>query len=206
MDEFVDGSEQDDDTTLIEVVMDDALREDKESAVTKAGISQGPRDWNMEYRLEASTLKSFNPVPLMNHIMMEVPGLRAIGGQLYTVVAELFSNAFEHGVLGLESSMKQSPDGFVEYYRQREKRVAALEEGFVRINMHHTGDGDSGKLTLTLEDSGDGFDYQQHDISIGNNYSGRGIPLIESICDSIEYHGKGNKVSVVIHWPLELET
>ncbi len=208
VDEFVDGSEQDDDTTLIEVVMDDALREDNESGVTKAGISQGPRDWSMEYRLEASTLKSFNPVPLMNHIMMEVPGLRAIGGQLYTVVAELFSNAFEHGVLGLHSSMKQSPDGFMEYYRQREKRVAELEEGFVRINMHHTGVGDSGTLTLTLEDSGDGFDYKGHNRveGSGNNYSGRGIPLIESICDSIEYRGKGNEVSVVIHWPLEQAT
>ena len=144
----------------------------------------------------------------MNHIMMEVPGLRAIGGQLYTVVAELFSNAFEHGVLDLQSSMKQSPDGFIEYYRQREKRVAELEEGFVRINMHHTGVGESGTLTLTLEDSGDGFDYKRHDREegSGNNYSGRGIPLIESICDSIEYRGKGNEVSVVIHWPLEQAT
>ncbi|MEK9765077.1 MAG: fused response regulator/phosphatase, partial [Thalassolituus sp.] len=74
----------------------------------KGTAGTGPIDWSMDYCLEASTLRAFNPVPLMNHIMMEVPGLRAIGGQLYTVVAELFSNAFEHGVLGLESSLKDS--------------------------------------------------------------------------------------------------
>lgn len=205
VDAFVGGSEQDDDTTLIEVVMDDFDNTEELEQKTLAGISQGPRDWSMDYRLEASTLKAFNPVPLMNHIMMEVPGLRAIGGQLYTVVAELFSNAFEHGVLELDSSLKKSPDGFMEYYQQREARVANLSDGFVRIRMSHKGGEGSGVLTLTVEDSGNGFDYshreqQQHQ---GNNYSGRGIPLLENICDSVRYLGNGNTVEAVIHWPLD---
>ena len=205
VDEFVDGTEQDDDTTLIEVIMTDMLEREESGAVTKTGNTVGPRDWSMDYCLEASTLQNFNPVPLMNHIMMEVPGLRAIGGQLYTVVAELFSNAFEHGVLGLSSSLKQSPDGFMAYYQQREARVAALTEGFVRFRMDHTGDGDSGVLTLTVSDSGEGFDYAAAPTSDANqnDYSGRGIPLLRTICDTIEYRGKGNEVVVTIPWPME---
>ncbi|WP_369985522.1 SpoIIE family protein phosphatase [Thalassolituus sp.] len=205
VDEFVDGTEQDDDTTLIEVIMTDMLEREESGAVTKTGNTVGPRDWSMEYSLEASTLQNFNPVPLMNHIMMEVPGLRAIGGQLYTVVAELFSNAFEHGVLGLSSALKQSPDGFMAYYQQRETRVAALTEGFVRFRMDHIGDGDSGVLTLTVSDSGEGFDYAAASTSgtDQNDYSGRGIPLLRTICDTIEFRGKGNEVVVTIPWPME---
>ena len=162
----------------------------------------------MEYHMEASTLRTFNPVPLMNHIMMEVPGLRAIGGQLYTVMAELFSNSLEHGVLGLKSSLKGSADGFMEYYRLREERASSLQDGYVRVTMQHTGDDASGDLTLTIEDSGDGFEYDNSVLfkASDNTYSGRGIPLLNSICRSLKYKGKGNIVEAVIHWPIESKT
>ena len=212
--EFIGESEQDDDTTLIEVIMSESLhdtREDsgqnKSSNIANAN-SRGPMDWRMEYHMEASTLRTFNPVPLMNHIMMEVPGLRAIGGQLYTVMAELFSNSLEHGVLGLKSSLKGSADGFMEYYRLREERASSLQDGYVRVTMQHTGDDASGDLTLTIEDSGDGFEYDNSVLfkASDNTYSGRGIPLLNSICRSLKYKGKGNIVEAVIHWPIESKT
>lgn len=205
VDEFIGESAQDDDITLIEVVMAATLHDAKKETKTNSGASTlGPMDWCMDYHMEATTLRSFNPVPLMNHIMMEVPGLCAIGGQLYTVMAELFSNAFEHGVLGMNSSMKASADGFMEYYRLREERVAQLTDGYIRISMKHTGDHDQGDLTLIIEDSGPGFDYNDRVFQASeNNYSGRGIPLLASICRSLEYKGKGNIVEAQIHWPLE---
>jgi signal transduction histidine kinase len=131
--------------------------------------------------------------------------LRAMGGQLYTVMAELFSNAFEHGVLGLSSSLKATPQGFMEYYRQREERLDGLVDGFVRIHMQHRGDGRSGELILRIEDSGPGFDYQEvlerKRRGGGNEYSGRGLRLIDEICDSLQYIGIGNQVEAVIRWP-----
>lgn len=201
--DFVGKTEQDDDTTLIEVVMTDMLEQTESGVVAGTGNAIGPLDWSMDYRLEASSLRSFNPVPLLNHIMMEVPGLRAMGGQLYTVIAELFSNAFEHGVLGLSSTLKQSPDGFMTYYRQRETRIAELSDGFVQFRMDHRGNGESGMLTLTVSDSGRGFDYAavMSVESGGNDYCGRGIPLLQSICDTIDFSEDGNEVVVTIPWP-----
>ena len=201
---FIDGKEQDDDTTLIEVVMDDMTADDDAQAASSTGGAQGPMDWSMDYVLEASTLQHFNPVPLMNHIMMEVPGLRAMGGQLYTVMAELYSNAFEHGVLGLDSELKKSSEGFMQYYQQREERMKTLDTGYVRIRMSHRGDGQQGDLTLRVEDSGQGFDYLTlRDAPDDHQYSGRGIPLLKRICSQLEYQGEGNIVEAVIHWPLE---
>jgi len=166
-----------------------------------SGPLSGPIDWEMEYRLGPDTLKNFNPLPLMIHIMMEVPGLRAMGGQLYTVMAELFSNSFEHGVLGLDSSLKNSADGFVQYYREREKQLQVLQQGHIHITLSHQGDGRSGALTIRIEDSGAGFDYGGIQ-GQKNPYSGRGIPLISQVCESLNYLGKGNIVEAVIRWPV----
>ena len=54
---------------------------------------------------------------------MEVPGLRPHSSRLYTILAELYSNALEHGVLGLSSRLKSSSDGFGEYYAQRSLKL-----------------------------------------------------------------------------------
>ena len=204
--DFLQGNDQDDDTTLLELTM--VEQEDYRDVIMEvsAGPVSGPVDWEMTYELGPDSLKNFNPMPLMMHIMMEVPGLRQMGGQLYTVFAELFSNAFEHGVLELNSALKRSANGFLEYYQQREQRLKELKGGYVRIHMQHNGDGHSGELTLRIEDSGSGFDHAaigfNRDNSTGNNnYSGRGIPLINSICSSLRYLGVGNQVEAVIRWP-----
>ncbi len=207
LDEFLSGCERDDDTTLIELRMAEESSLEAYLPDMQAGPMAGPVGWHMVYRMEADTLRHFNPLPLLMHVMMEVPGLRVMGGELHTVLAELFSNAFEHGVLGLDSSLKTSPQGFMEYYRRREQQLQQLEDGFVEVRMRHEGDGHSGRLILQVEDSGPGFDYQalpQYDQSNSANqkhYCGRGIPLLSEICQRLSYQGKGNRVEAVIDWP-----
>lgn len=210
--DFVGETERDDDTTIIELKMvaEDELEESV--LVLEQGMVTGPSDWKMDYELGVDSLRHFNPLPLMMHIMMEVPALRTMGGQLYTVVAELFSNAFEHGVLKLDSALKSSPAGFAEFYSLREQRLNELEAGFIKIKMTHTSEyGRSGVFNLSIEDSGDGFEYSneryQNREQVNNKtqgahkFSGRGIPLIYSLCHSLEYIGCGNKVVAEIHWP-----
>lgn len=204
--EFVGQSQRDDDTTLIEMKMVDEAELELCFPSVQQGVIAGPSDWKMEYELGVDSLKHFNPLPLLMHIMMEVPALRSMGGQLFTVVSELFSNAFEHGILRLDSSLKSSPTGFAEYYQLRQQRLDALTESFIRFNMAHTSEnGRSGIFRLTVEDSGQGFDYpikfHQDESQVKNKFSGRGIPLIYSLCHSLEYQGSGNKVVAEIHWP-----
>ncbi len=204
--EFVGQSQRDDDTTLIEMKMVDEAELELCFPSVQHGVIAGPSDWKMEYELGVDSLKHFNPLPLLMHIMMEVPALRSMGGQLFTVVSELFSNAFEHGILRLDSSLKSSPTGFAEYYQLRQQRLDALTESFIRFNMTHTSEnGRSGIFRLTVEDSGQGFDYpikfHQDESQVKNKFSGRGIPLIYSLCHSLEYQGSGNKVVAEIHWP-----
>ncbi len=204
LNDFLQGTDHDDDATLLELRMVNESELEKADVKLTSGPIAGPVDWQMRYELGPESLKNFNPLPLMIHIMMEVPGLRVMGGQLYTVMAELFSNAFEHGVLGLNSSLKHSADGFMQYYRERSERLAGLEDAYIIIDMKHSGDGHSGRLVLTVEDSGPGFDFQGLCNRSGmqaNAYSGRGLPLVAGICESLSYQGIGNKVEAVLRWP-----
>ena len=156
----------------------------------------------MEYELGPKTLRDFNPLPLMLHIVMEVPGLRPYNGQIYTILAELFSNAMEHGVLGLKSDLKATAAGFIEYYENRTHLLETLDSGYVRFRFTHAPTKDGGVLTIRLEDSGRGFDIRDKlNVQIKRGgYSGRGVPLIRSLCDSVEYKDKGNAVEATYVW------
>jgi hypothetical protein len=75
---------------------------------------------------------------------MEVHDLRPRGGALYTVLAELYSNALEHGLMGLDSRLKCDAEGFARYYAERRERLQNLSHGFVRFHLDLAPHGDGG--------------------------------------------------------------
>ena len=209
--QFQGNCEHDDDVTLLELEMMDRAVLGEPPSNAETAPTGGPIDWSLSYRLGPQSLRSFNPLPLMMHIIMEVPALQNINGQLYSILSELYSNALEHGVLGLDSSLKQSSEGFMRYYQEREVRLQQLHDGHVTIELEHTGSGDQGSLLLRFRDSGPGFDWQamvkRNRCASGDahRYCGRGIPLLSSICTSLEYKETGNVVEAVIDWPINAE-
>jgi hypothetical protein len=209
---FAGETEMDDDTTIIELKMVDEAELEPSTLISAQGAVTSPSDWRIEYELGVDSLKNIHPLPLVMHIMMEVPALRVMSGELFTVLSELFSNALEHGVLKLDSALKSTPAGFSKYYHLREQCLSELKSGFIKINMTHVSEhGRSGIFSLSLEDSGEGFDHSKESyqrklktnsqVRLADALSGRGIPLISSLCNSLEYSGCGNKVIAEIHWP-----
>lgn len=194
---------RDDDVTLIEICMleDDALLDVPTYASSSAA---GPQNWRFSYELGAESLKIFNPLPLLQHILMSVPELSFHGGSIYVVLAETFSNALEHGVLGLDSAKKSSVAGFGEYYAQREEVLDQLTKGFVRFEFRCFGDVTGGSLSIKVIDSGPGFDYAKYEKNMDDSaYHGRGLPLLRSLCKSLEYQGCGNEVEAIFEWVSE---
>src|SRR5690606_773203 len=116
-------------------------------------------EWAMRFEVKPTSFKVFDPLPMLLNVLMEVPSLRAFSSTIYTILAELYTNALEHGVLKLDSGLKQTPDGFSEYYRLREERINQVDSGYVRINISHKTNENGGLLKVRIEDSGDGFDY-----------------------------------------------
>jgi two-component sensor histidine kinase len=122
---------------------------------------------------------------------------------LYSVLTELYSNALEHGVLGLDSELKRDARGFAQYYRQRNERLAALDSGFVRLQLRVTPEGNGGgRLTIRVEDSGNGFDVPQvlARPTPSQGLSGRGVSLVRQLSERAEWAEDGRSVCVEFAW------
>ncbi|MBU3071177.1 fused response regulator/phosphatase [Aestuariicella sp. G3-2] len=199
--EYAEG-ERDDDLSLIELTMDHPERTRQQTQELASHRYGGLLEWSLSMELKPSTLRMFDPLPLLLNVLIDVPGLRTHSGTLYTILAELYSNALEHGVLELPSSWKKTPEGFERYYLEREKRVLALEEGVIQFDLDHELQAEGGILTIRVRDSGSGFEHKDNFNSEfeTQEYSGRGIALLRSLCDTVQYSDSGNEVEVTFHW------
>ncbi|WJN57650.1 fused response regulator/phosphatase [Pseudomonas sp. SO81] len=194
--------EAQDDVSMIELSMvDDSVLSRPPLAFSDSGQSS-PLDWSASFEFRAEALKRFNPLPFLLQLLMEVRGLRAQGGALYTVMAELYSNALEHGVLGLDSKLKSDAQGFAQYYRERSQRLLTLQEGFVRFDLELLPEAGGGCLRIHVQDSGAGFDVsraldRQRDC---DSLSGRGLRLICQLADQCQWSPDGRGAIVEFRW------
>ena len=199
---FRKGEGQDDDITMIEVTCDaDCQRRANENTSNRLP-ARAPAYWQVCYELSSECLRSLDPLLLFLQNLMDVQGLHSHRERLYTIFAELFANALEHGLLRLDSKWKKTSDGFAKYYAEREKRLEELEGEWIRIRLTYHPLDAGGELTIHLEDSGPGFDYETvfPDLEANTSHSGRGIPLVRSLCTRFGLEGDGNCVEAVYCW------
>ena len=161
-----------------------------------------PLDWSVSFEFRAQTLKNYNPLPYLLQLLLEVHGLREQSGALYSVMAELYSNALEHGVLGLDSALKRDAQGFAQYYRQRNERLAQLNSGYVRVHVQVAPTDQGGTMTLRVEDSGSGFDVDRElarPVDV-DRLSGRGLSLVRQLSSAVRWSDGGRSVCVEFCW------
>jgi CheY-like chemotaxis protein len=195
--------EQLDDHTLIEIGMlsDEVILEKDSRDRKQVRLGLGPQQWSFQYELRGDSLRQFDPIPVLTHIFLQTPGLRQHSGKVNTILAELYSNALEHGILGLSSDIKQDSEGFSRYYQMRSERLQALQEGSIVISADHTPNEEGGVLSLRIKDSGPGFDFMPPPDHTGRpRFYGRGMILVSSLCQNVEYKGPGNEVMVEFAW------
>lgn len=201
-----DGARDDDFTVAVIEMLHEAEVQMDTLNLVEASAVVGGSDWAFSYEMFNSTIREFNPVPLLLHVVSEVPGLKQHSQTLYTIFAELVSNAIDHGILRLESSLKKDSDGFHKYYELRSERLAAIDGHSVHIDVRHHPLPGGGLLTIKIRDSGAGFDLAKTQTVVAgaeNPYSGRGIHLLRSLCEKVEFLGIGNEVEVRYRWSNE---
>ncbi|NER60667.1 SpoIIE family protein phosphatase, partial [Pseudomonas sp. MAFF212428] len=161
-----------------------------------------PLDWSMSFEFRAQTLKRFNPLPYLVQVLQEVHGLRAQSGALHTVLNELYSNALEHGVLGLDSGLKRDAQGFAAYYQERNQRLQALQAGYIRLHLHVEPLPEGGRLVIEIEDSGRGFDLGKVLARplLEQRLCGRGLSLIRRLSRHAEWADEGRRARVEFAW------
>ncbi|WP_180698575.1 ATP-binding SpoIIE family protein phosphatase [Pseudomonas crudilactis] len=194
-----------DDVSMVEVSLLESARVKPSVPVYSDSGQSCPLDWSVSFEFRGATLKRFNPLPYLLQLLLEVHGLRAQSGALYSVLAELYSNALEHGVLGLDSSLKRDAAGFARYYQQRNDRLEALQDGFVRVHLQVQPQGEGGCLVIRVEDSGKGFDVarvMERPLD-GVRLSGRGVSLVRQLGHNASWSDEGRSARVEFSWEVE---
>ncbi|MFB9216154.1 SpoIIE family protein phosphatase [Vibrio sinaloensis] len=139
-------------------------------------------------------------VNVMVEVRQYLRGVLQAGAHLdlvCSVLSELFANAIEHGLLHLDSKIKEEADGFFTFYQMREERLRELSDGaWVKLSLDYNPV--ESHLMMVLEHNGAGFDYQKSHAEQGKTLTyGRGIVLARELCQSLEYSKQGCCVTAI---------
>ncbi|HJW43004.1 MAG TPA: fused response regulator/phosphatase [Geothrix sp.] len=123
-------------------------------------------------------------------------GISSDAGQnLALALTEAVINAVDHGLLRLESDLKEQ--GFEAYEAARRERLAASGPGSVTLRIRLDG-GDQRRakaIRVEVEDSGYGFDWRRLGMvqeSPNPRVSGRGLLIIQSLAPDVSFNEAGN--------------
>ncbi len=166
------------------------------ASLTEAQVSE----WRLELSWGASELREMDIVPAVLGFINQIRILKPHQGQLFLILSELFNNALDHGVLGLDSRLKNMAGGFERYLDERQLKLESLTEARIDMSFHLHQLGDRPALDIRMEDSGKGFDYAALDLLLDEGLEqpqthGRGVLLVRSLCAEVNYLGEGNAVS-----------
>lgn len=198
--EHSEGFNQKDDVTFVELQCDLSQvcwQKDAEISKQRQRVAM---DWKSSMSFTAQSLKYIQPVPIMVNLLMEIQGLQSYQETIFQIVNELFLNALDYGLLGMNGSLKQTAEGLAQYNQIRSQRLNAIQEGDVKFIFTHHAMENGGRLTIRVQDSGNGFDFKT--ILTKQNNSLHGIHCVKNNCTHLEYLGCGNQVSAVFEWSL----
>jgi len=195
------ASGQTDDISILEIRTAEIIHRDKEdgSVVDVAAEYHNAQSFPWEYSMRLSNGDLRN-TSVVNQLMSFVGGIQGIElhqDKIFTIVSELYSNALEHGVLELDSSLKDSADGFETYYRLREERLADIDGHFIHVDFSYLR-GEPNRVKIVISDSGKGFNFEsfdnkqeQDDNEDDDGVHGRGLHLLKSLCSTLVFSDKG---------------
>lgn len=166
------------------------------SASTK-GSRCSAADWRFELCYGTAELRYLDVVPTVVGILTQIEAIQPHKGALFLVISELYNNALDHGLLGLDSVIEAEEGGFERYLELRAKRLQALTQGRIELAFHMHMDGGEAVLDIRVRDSGPGFDYEDYvspHVDTDRRPHGRGIALVRSLRRELVYSGCGNEV------------
>jgi two-component system, HptB-dependent secretion and biofilm response regulator len=198
----VDAAQHDDLSILVvgcDLNLGKPARQETEQAIV---LKQAALTWDYAVTLTPPEIRDGEPVAKVVQVLDAAQGLGPLRTQLFLILTELFSNALEHGLLKIDSSLKQDPEGFADYYALRASRLAALESGRIEFRFTHVPVPGGGRLLIAVQHNGLGFDtsVRLQELAENEAASGRGIALVRNLCSSLEYADGGCTAIATFDW------
>jgi anti-sigma regulatory factor (Ser/Thr protein kinase) len=148
--------------------------------------------WCKQIIFTTEDIKNTNPIPNLVQNLISMLPINIISSEISIILTELYNNAVDHGLLKLNSDVKQRNNGLEKYYKMRQKKLKQLQTGFVKFNFEYISI--SQILNIEISDSGQGFDcnkYLQQPFVLFNK-AGRGLYIISKMVANLYYNHEDN--------------
>nr|WP_324257723.1 SpoIIE family protein phosphatase [Cellvibrio fontiphilus] len=157
----------------------------------------GRFSWGLE--LSGRQIADCEIPPLVNEFLQYLGLEKNICQIVFLIVTEMISNAIDHGILRLESGLKEKEDGFDLYFQERESRLHKLTaKDVICLAIEWNPEAPNPDLTISVRDTGDGYDPGKLDKRSDEKLSGRGLHLIRGLAQAVEIIPPGNRICAVI--------
>lgn len=199
LEQHLNGLDAADDVTILTVDLDAerAMRESPPAADRPTAV-RVDGDWQFSVVMGPAEIRRADLPPMLMTLVDTLAGSDAVRGHVMTVVTELIANAIDHGLLKLQSSLKEGPGGFETYFEERNRRLAELKDASLKLDFKQIVLDQRPALRIRIEDSGPGFAWQRIVDAPDAMLHGRGMSLLRRLTVSLNYEGCGNVVEVVI--------
>lgn len=157
--------------------------------------------WEIHMCVSGRDFQRGDPVSQLIQFLNNAIGIDIHQDALSTILTELYSNALEHGLMKLDSRLKSDEDGFVQYYLDRSEGLLKLQQEteYVDIKVSLNPHEPEPRITLSITDSGEGFDVENTKTSTENDLYGRGQKLIHLLCRQLQYSNGGRTATATYH-------
>lgn len=172
-----------------------ALLSHSSSAPKQLCQKQGVFDCDIA--LSGRCLNDINPPTELVELLLHLAVPQELCNKAYAVLTELYQNSLEHGVLQLNSEIKQQEDGFFTFYQLKEERSENLT-ATDRIRIRLQWNACTAELTLEIFDSGQGF-VSNSSLAQEHQHYGRGLSMVANLASSLTVVAPGNHIKVVIN-------
>lgn len=156
-------------------------------------------NWSLHLCFDAAEVRRNSIQPLLTRWLNQLSLTPRQFGEVLLILNELCNNAIDHGLLGLDSRVKQEVDGYARYQRIRAERLAGLAEGSIHLRLTQLVGPGARRLQMRVRDSGRGFD---HETLLSAEHApdarphGHGIALVRRLARRLRYGADGTEAIV----------
>jgi len=184
-----------DDLSMCDLQVDKLMDKHLYEVKTESAIAHGRITAHFE--IEGGLVATADLVGCLDSLMRNVDMVGDLRQRAFTVFAELISNGLDHGILDLDSELKNDFAGFAEYLELKQERLANVPE-HANLGMKFVFTPATNEIEFEITDSGKGYEITKVADINDQKLSGRGVKLINKLCKHVEVFAPGNKTQVTL--------
>jgi len=176
-----------------------SCRQQLRDSIERGYVQEDIGDFSWSVKISGRKIATCEIPPLCNKFLHYLGVNQVFCQIIFIVVSEMISNAIDHGILKLDSSIKEDEGGFNYYFNEREKRLSQLTDSdFVELHLIWQESEERPNLEVSVRDSGNGYNFCSITDTCDLAFSGRGLKLVRNLARSVEVYPPGNFIKAII--------